>query len=168
MFHIELDSVLVQLVEAVLSTKDAQSDDERSRGLYVRVLISASTPLLEDGEHPVGKLIHKWMHFLFRRDYRSTNVWVFTSENIWFPAIDSWKNTSNHDSCWRSDGIRSPIGAEYFKLCKEVDQEAAPISLKLRCNIEKVETERVSARYNDNFSAGRNRCDVTEIFRSAA
>ncbi len=128
--------------------------------------ISASTPLLDDEEHPIGKIIHKWMHFLFRRDYGSTNVWVFTSEDISFPALDSWKNTSNHDSCWRSDGIRSPIWAEYFKLCKEVDQAAPPISLESRCNIEKVETVRISARYNDDFGDGRNRCDVTEIVRS--
>ena len=35
-----------------------------------------------------------------------------------------FKNTSNHDSCWRSDGIQSPLANLYFEMADSVIQRA--------------------------------------------
>ena len=34
-----------------------------------------------------------------------------------------WKNTSNHDTCWRTDGIDSPLSALYFTMADDVNNE---------------------------------------------
>ena len=41
---------------------------------------------------------------------------------------DEWINTSNHDSCWRSDGLDF-INKAYFEMCKNVNPEIAPRDL---------------------------------------
>lgn len=41
---------------------------------------------------------------------------------------DWWINSSNHDSCWRSDGLNF-INKIYWRLCKEVNSDVAPASL---------------------------------------
>jgi hypothetical protein len=38
-------------------------------------------------------------------------------------TAEEFENTSNHDSCWRSDGIDSPITRLYFDMCEWVNQE---------------------------------------------
>ena len=41
---------------------------------------------------------------------------------------DEWENSSNHDSCWRSDGLHW-VTEEYFDLCKSVNPKIAPRDL---------------------------------------
>lgn len=33
----------------------------------------------------------------------------------------AWENTSNHDTCWRTDGLRSPISKVYFRMADEIN-----------------------------------------------
>ncbi len=47
---------------------------------------------------------------------------------------DEWENTSNHDSCWRSDGLHFITDA-YFEMCKECNDNVAPITLESICQI---------------------------------
>ena len=42
--------------------------------------------------------------------------------------VDEWYNTSNHDSCWRSDGF-SFLNTLYFDMTKIVNDNKAPIEL---------------------------------------
>ena len=68
------------------------------------------------------------------------NVSVFVKEidpkTMYFEHIgisgdySDWKNTSNHDSCWRSDGLNF-IDNTYFEMCEELFPEKAPID----CNV---------------------------------
>lgn len=44
-------------------------------------------------------------------------------------APEEWVNTSNHDSCWRSDGL-SWISKLYFDMCKHVNDDVAPATLE--------------------------------------
>lgn len=48
--------------------------------------------------------------------------WVRSPSEI---PVSEWINTSNHDSCWNSDGF-SFISNEYFKMCKEINPNIAP------------------------------------------
>ena len=41
---------------------------------------------------------------------------------------DEWINTSNHDSCWRTDGMRW-INDTYFEMCRGCNPDVAPATL---------------------------------------
>jgi hypothetical protein len=61
----------------------------------------------------------KEMHFLITGDHR---VFLAIVEGKTFDLkdipLESWKNTSNHDTCWRTDGIQSPITSMMFDAWK--------------------------------------------------
>ena len=42
---------------------------------------------------------------------------------------EEWENTSNHDSCWRSDGLHW-LTTEYFDMCTQVESDSAPRDLE--------------------------------------
>lgn len=49
-------------------------------------------------------------------------VWVKTGRLRSIPlSWDDWENTSNHDSCWRSDGLDSPLSKVYFTLSEQIN-----------------------------------------------
>ena len=61
----------------------------------------------------------------------NTNVFVAIEPNdstrhLWgryaTVPMDAWVNTSNHDSCWRSDGMR-PLSELYFRFANEINDE---------------------------------------------
>jgi hypothetical protein len=70
------------------------------------------------------------------------HVWVAQPEKRYLSfksvPMESWKNTSNHDSCWRTDGIDTPITAMYFTAAEEVNKrlpkEIAPGKMKSDCH----------------------------------
>ena len=80
------------------------------------------------------------MFFLF-----TGNTTVFVAvpdgDDRWFSwkqiPLDAWKNTSNHDSCWRSDGVQSPMSTVYFEMCEAINssreangyEQIAPIKM---------------------------------------
>lgn len=35
----------------------------------------------------------------------------------------TWENTSNHDSCWRSDGLGRPLNELYFEMSRQVNSK---------------------------------------------
>jgi hypothetical protein len=53
-----------------------------------------------------------------------------------------WENTSNHDSCWRSDGVDSPLSRIYFRMADEINKELkdsghepmAPVKMSQSCH----------------------------------
>lgn len=54
---------------------------------------------------------------------------------------DGWENTSNHDSCWRSDGLGTPLSRIYFALADQVNEKRhaagesylAPAAMSQQC-----------------------------------
>lgn len=72
---------------------------------------------------------------------------VTERRNVFF----NLKNTSNHDSCWKSDGIERPITDLYFAMCVEYNPLVPPKTLEneltfnifkkpwefVKCNLEK-------------------------------
>jgi len=76
----------------------------------------------------------QYMWFLLTRN---TSVFVAIpnmEDDHWYhwteiPA-SAWKNTSNHDSCWRSDGVDSPITSVYFKLTEEINRRRVKAGLE--------------------------------------
>lgn len=65
------------------------------------------------------------------------SVWVHISKFGQYSLkpipITEWKNTSNHDSCWRGDGVERPLSTLYFEVCDKVEKKARPIDLHQNC-----------------------------------
>ena len=104
---------------------------KRKTALYIRIRMQKSYHgYLEDGNTLSGykdRTVCDYLHYIF-----SGNV------SVWFAATNSpfldtdpskYKNTSNHDSCWSSDGLRD-ISRIYFEQCEKV-QDHLPENLKV-------------------------------------
>jgi len=56
------------------------------------------------------------------------SVHTFFAEEPFHPYIQDlrnlkWDNTSNHDSCWRSDGVDSPVSRVYSRMADEINAQ---------------------------------------------
>lgn len=73
----------------------------------------------------------RFVHFLFYRPRNYTTVMMVVTDNICLrkEEITDWKVTSCHDSCWRGDGVLSPLFRLYIEMCKEVDPTVRPKDL---------------------------------------
>ena len=87
------------------------------RGLVVTLDLSSSYYTDDHEFHRRGLL-----HTVFTAN---TSVFTAVSEDFkgWDQiSLDAWNNTSNHDSCWRSDGMRT-LSELYFRWAKEINEE---------------------------------------------
>jgi len=141
MFECNLSDAIVEIVDAVFNLQSATYPivhEERlyfSKGLYVRILVNVKKP----NSKSRGKTA--LLHFVFSRHAQSsaTHCWFQTTEfKDCVPDKSKWKNTSNHDSCWRTDGIRSEIIKVYFDFCRKVAPKMAPIELLATSRFERV------------------------------
>lgn len=97
----------------------------------------------QDGntQHEYGERhVRNYCHFLL---CGNVHVWVYTGDEpdpMQVP-LDQWANTSNHDSCWRTDGVRSQLSELYFKSCYEVQEhlperlQKAPVNVTHYCTV---------------------------------
>ena len=85
--------------------------------------------------------VDKYVHIILAGN--TVHVWVAVSEewDPWRIPWSEWDNTSNHDSCWRSDGVHTPIAQVYFKVCDEVqagipeDKKVAPAQINVHAKL---------------------------------
>lgn len=62
----------------------------------------------------------------------NTSVFAYTGKGIFFVEdlpVEEFANTSNHDTCWRTDGVHSYLSELYFKMCRQVNLKKAPVEL---------------------------------------
>ena len=126
MFQIEVANVICTIKEALL--EQGQLGD----GSYKALVISADLGMddYESGETKRGVV-----HFIFSGN---TSVWFAHVDALsrWDSVlIDEWENTSNHDSCWRTDGVSSILSKLYFKWAKEINPDMAPCDLSKFCTL---------------------------------
>ena len=72
------------------------------------------------------------VHFAFYRpnNYTKVGMHIEAHRGTTAPGKNHvWQVTSDHDSCWRTDGVNSPLSQLYFEMCKQVDPDARPIDL---------------------------------------
>ncbi len=93
--------------------------DNPSLGMLFSVLVAADNGgyVSNDGNRHYPKYqrnVRKYVHIIITSQHR---VYVAESDLPGYKdvPIKAWKNTSNHDSCWRSDGLRA-IQSTYFKV----------------------------------------------------
>lgn len=119
MHNIPVDSVVVTIVQAMLpmggSCPPGQDSWTRDRSLPTKALIisvdmRASYYLPEDKQEELDMVElgeSCIVHLMFERPDNYTKVFEAIDGN-WTPPTDAseWTLKSNHDTCWRSDGVR--------------------------------------------------------------
>ena len=132
MFKIDVDDALVNLVELCLERGN------QDRALIVPIKI----------EHD-DKLV-AFVDFMFYRPTAYTKVGM-TITRKWRSPLSAynrveWSLTSDHDSAWRSDGIRSPLHELFLELAQKLAPGVPPVNVPFRTTIGRpqfVEVERV-------------------------
>jgi|GEM_PF-2803281 len=124
MFDLKLDSIVQMLVDHELDrqtpTKILNDENYQRPGVYLPIILKAS----ENYHQYKSEYIQIFM--LFTGD---TSVFYATDfDSIEDVPNDAWINTSNHNSCWRSDGFQFLHDIQ-MKLCENVNPNIAPIKL---------------------------------------
>jgi len=126
--NVDIEHAVSKMAELALSQQKLESGQERdNRALFVRVDLRVGQP---GSEEPFAS---RFVNFVFQRYGNGFHVWckVVKHNVIWTieeQDFETWENMSNHDSCWRSDGLKK-VSETYFALCKEYDENTAPVML---------------------------------------
>jgi hypothetical protein len=122
--------------------------------LYVSVDVGASHYGYEkDGntEHEYGaRHYRKLVHFLITGN---VHVWTVKADFTGFPLSkikpEDWENVSNHDTCWRTDGIHNALVDAYFESTTYVQEHLpeemrdAPKDVSTFSHIDRVELKEI-------------------------
>jgi hypothetical protein len=139
MFSCQIDHAIGEIAQAALMGPGRNPED----GIYIRARVFVEQARTE-------RSASRFLHFVFRRlgpETATTNVWFQLGGATGFIPIDTeWQNTCNHDSCWRFDGIRSPIVEAYFGLCGEIAPRMAPVELNATGHVDHVAAVKIQVR----------------------
>ena len=119
--NIDAEITIAEIVEAMLP---------RFSDSKLGLLISLDINFFDHGYGKDGNTIERkeldvrrFPSFLFVRPSNYTQVYFYEpsaySSVIWGPNV-IWKQRSNHDSCWRSDGLQD-LTKIYFECAKKFD-----------------------------------------------
>lgn len=130
MFKIDVKNVITLLVEHERKTWDEPVWNEDGTitkdGVSMEISYTVNDP-------SSGESVTKNIFILF---CGNTNVfYAYKASSAFYPSwipLSSWKNSSNHDSCWRSDGLSFIIN-DYFQMCWQVNHGGAPVDLESNC-----------------------------------
>lgn len=139
MFGVKLDTLIGSIVRNAL---DSMTMEERhphydrasgvviKNGIELEIALSVYDPMAE-----VYKEVERRYSILF---CGNVNVFIAHTGSAYVRCedipLDRWVNTSNHDSCWATDGLQFLTQA-YFEMCKEVDPDKAPVLLESTAQI---------------------------------
>lgn len=94
---------------------------------------------------PIEASCRSLVHILLYCPYGGS-VHTFVAEQDFGPTMSlrelEWDNTSNHDSCWRSDGLDTPLSRIYFRMADEINAKLeatghegqAPVRMSQSCH----------------------------------
>ena len=145
MINSDLEISLGNIVRGMLPYIQNSYKSKKERAIYIKVQLKAEY---------INNVEIKFLHFIFTGN---VSVWCAVNKEFIIKHIsyDEFKNTSNHDSCWSSDGIRD-IFNTYIDMCKSVQKDLpekekiAPIDIKTFNFIKDVKFVNISyEKYND-------------------
>lgn len=119
MFKIGVSNMITQIVESLIDRKTV----EYTGNMLTRPCIGLGLSMHMSYHKQIGISRSKFIYFLF---CGNTNVFVSVQKwptDVFSIPLTQFTNTSNHDSCWRDDGVNSPINDLYFTMAKEVISE---------------------------------------------
>lgn len=136
MIGLTAENMIAEIKEIVLPRDSYKFGDTRRKGILFGLRYSIRSHEESDdelftfgAEQEVAVLIVA-PHSVFFMEVEDR---IFDLTKI---PLDKWENTSNHDSCWRSDGLRK-LTETYFRLCNKVNEdrvaagfeEVAPVTM---------------------------------------
>ena len=134
----EIISIMLRLFEQFVDKKDTF---KRNEGIYFIVKADGTNFGFEnDGNtrHDEWECrIIKYFHIIF---LSNRNVFISISDSEKLSAAETWKNTSNHDTCFRTDGTQNLIDL-YFKINNQIfrktpeEHREAPIMGNVKLNL---------------------------------
>jgi len=127
MFTMKLNSIIAMLVDHSLDRKTSPVWND---GLLTRKGICINVRLSADKYEGERKSTGMVVYILFcgktsvfwAPAYDKAGKYAHSPLNV---PVENWVNTSNHDSCWRDDGL-SFLNKMYFDFCEDVDPKSAP------------------------------------------
>lgn len=138
MFTVKLDSLICWLVDKNLDRsfdKVIRKSASWGKGKITRPGIYLEFPIevrnwtgKGDNDSEGEYITHRKQVFMVFAG--NTSVW-YQVKNLPLDGKLVWsefENSSNHDSCWQSDGLRF-LSQEYFDMCKDLDPDKAPIKM---------------------------------------
>lgn len=126
MFSIGLNHSVAALVENLLPKEEGFKKDNKGdwvveKALYVRLHLFMRNP-------ETDKRCSEFAHFIFCRKMGS--VMVFFARGDWqVPKTKDFRMTSDHDTCWRSDGFRD-LDQLYFDMADSVRGIKPPVDMQ--------------------------------------
>lgn len=140
MFTVDLDSAIQFLVENNRIQTEWETNLFRSNlgiisreAFYIKFEVDVRNFEYDESKPFVDECIRVPVHMIF---FGNTSVFFFADKEKEFygmPDPDRFENTSNHNSCWRSDGFRT-LHQLYFDMCEEIAPNKAPKDLDPTCS----------------------------------
>lgn len=124
MFTLGASHVIPEVVEAMLPR------GTRNKVLILTMLASVGR---KDEYGASGQRQTRIVHFLFYRPSNYTKVGLLITDgqaSLLLARDHVWSVVSDHDSCWKSDGVDHHLSRLYFEMCKQVDPDTAPVNLE--------------------------------------
>lgn len=128
MLNMKVSTAVNEIVEAMLP--------RGTQGKLLYIHVDAS---LSDYSGSKEKNSRKSIHFIFSRTSNYTTVGVAVNTNWGFPRDCDIKFKSSHDSCWRTDGVDTPLSEVYHQMWKEVNPKKHPKELSSFVTFKKIQ-----------------------------
>jgi len=111
---------------------------EQGRKIQAPGILFSFDLQVNDSQKAASIEVHRLVHLLFVYPHAT----FMTEIEYGFNPSD-FKMTSNHDSCYKSDGIWSPLSKIYFNMCESINElrkerhkkEIAPIQMGSHASI---------------------------------
>ena len=145
MFKSSTDHTIISLVNQVLGDNHHSGQESlgnnitrHNGGMLIELAMVVTNPTLDYSLQYKTKQ-QQWYYVAF---CGNTSVFVARQDTHdsnhlrHYTAIPTteWKNTSNHISCWRSDGMRW-MNEAYFEMCEACNPDIIPAELDSICQI---------------------------------
>jgi len=124
--HHEVISTICRLSESFIINKYPSIREKNGaitvKGLYFKIVVRCDNYGYDknDEYHEDWYMDERRvMHFIVTSNYNVFLAVTDFSEGHAIPAPEKFKNTSNHNSCWRSDGFSDvhSVGYDLWKMC---------------------------------------------------
>lgn len=135
MFHMNVDTVVSELKESLLPRAQI---NEKALYVCLDLRLRHYRHVSEGFEFGASTFVH----FVLYSPYgSSTHTFIAQGDPYADLSLLAWENTSNHDSCWRTDGVGKPLHEIFMDLANEVNRQVheagfptvAPVEIKQHC-----------------------------------
>jgi len=171
--NVSAESSIATVVEAMLPRGGSAPDNEPwragevpTKALYIKLKLSLSH-YDDDGDEDHESA---FIHLIFCRPTNYTKVFACVNNEWAMPGPDQWTMKSDHDSGWRSDGMRD-ISKTYLRclheLRKTIGRDKGKLNISEFNTIDGIEWVQITWKDDPNDSRHRYRKLLTSISKGA-